>query len=574
MRKSGAGVLLAVMAILTLGADSALAQHTVVKKNGVGGRIETDYNAADKAIEMRTIGPDGKVEQKVNYEYLPGYHVPQQTDTTYWPNGQLRKVSRHTYDENANFTGEFIQTFDEGGKQIAGHKLTHDPWKGTYRCAEWNASAQDYRAVACPAGEEEGGGGAQELTKFTYDEVMKNLDAARKNAARDKERSGGEKGEGAGREAAALAAKFEAGIVLPAQFRRGERISGRVVEDPDHYVDMREVTVTRIRVPFEAGGGGSQLRGWLVEVAGEKPRRADGPITLVVPGNGPLTIMLRQADNPAHFVSHTLNLPDEPAKKSTGTHSFEADALCMKGALCAVRGPFGGDSSRTFAAFEDRPAAIVAETSDAVYLSIPQQTEAGPRPLFISEESAGQAKVVALPVVVGQFFIRNNAREVQAGETMITFPTLEGPSGLQDAAWQGNRFPAASFERARQLIPGFELGGPKCEAHEREESEEKREAEEKENAREKDGEDDMREKESEGRILVVLKNLAPEQTSLHSSRDETVVFCLGDEAFQRGDFKYDLRVDARKAGKIDVRGYVIPFLAPVAGQEFGVKPAP
>ena len=58
---------------------------------------------------------------------------------------------------------------------------------------------------------------------------------------------------------------------------------------------------------------------------------------------------------------------------------------------------------------------------------------------------------------------------------------------------------------------------------------------------------------------------------MHSSENEMLVFHLGDEAFSRGEFKYDLLVEARKAGKIDVKGYVIPFLAPVAGQEFPVK---
>ena len=49
----------------------------------------------------------------------------------------------------------------------------------------------------------------------------------------------------------------------------------------------------------------------------------------------------------------------------------------MKGALCAVSGPFSGDSSKTFAAFEDRPATIVAETSDTAYLGIPELTGPG-----------------------------------------------------------------------------------------------------------------------------------------------------------------------------------------------------
>ena len=164
----------------TVVAQPAVAQHTTVEKNGLAGTIETDHNAAGKATEMRTIGVDGKLQQRVVYDYLPGYYIPGQTDTTYWPSGQVRKVVRKTYDESANFTGEFIKIFDESGKQIEGHKLTHDPWKGTYRCAEWNASAQNYQNIECPSGEEEGGSPTAPK-KFTYDEVMKQLDAARKN---------------------------------------------------------------------------------------------------------------------------------------------------------------------------------------------------------------------------------------------------------------------------------------------------------------------------------------------------------------------------------------------------------
>jgi hypothetical protein len=46
---------------------------------------------------------------------------------------------------------------------------------------------------------------------------------------------------------------------------------------------------------------------------------------------------------------------------------------------------------------------------------------------------------------------------------------------------------------------------------------------------------------------------------------------LSDESFRRGEFKYDLVVEARKAGKVEVKGYVIPFLAPIVGQEFSIK---
>jgi hypothetical protein len=550
--------LLALLTLLLCSAAAVMAQHTVVEKNGLNGRIETDYNATGKATEMRTIGADGKLQQKVDYQYLPGFYVAQQTNTTYWPSGQLRRVARNTYDESANFTGEFIQAFDESGKQIGGHKLTHDPWTGVYRCSEWNVAAQDYRALDCPSGEE-GRGGAEELKTFTYEEVMKNLEAARQTARREQK---------IGRmqpmtpiRPPITSAQKEVGLVLPAQLRSGERVSGTVVENPDQYSEMPGVTVTRVAVPFESTGEASRLAGWLFETAGEEPRRADGPITLLVPRLGSaLNITFRQAGNPAHSVSHTLNLPQLSESKSLPPNSFQAPAFCLKGDLCVVSGPFSGDSGKTFAAFEDRPATIVAETTDTVYLGIPDSTEPGSRPLFIAEGM----KAVAFPVAVGKFFIKNNGRELHAGDTLITFPTLDGPGDIPDPAWHIGNFPATNLQRARQLIPGFQLSqagrGARegLEAHEEGEPKEKREIEEKK---------------QEGEILLVVQNLTPEQISLRSSTDEVLVFHLSDEAFRRGEFKYDLVVEAKKAGKIDVRGYVIPFLAPVAGQEFSIKAA-
>jgi hypothetical protein len=549
---------LALSALLACGTSTGMAQHTVVEKNGVAGRIETDYNAAGKATEMRTIGADGKLQQKVDYEYVPGYYGAQQTDTTYWPNGQVRRVAHNTYDESSNFTGEFLQIFDESGKQIAGHKLTHDPWTGAYRCSEWNVAAQDYRAVACPAGEEDRGG-AEELKTFTYDEVMKNLEAARTTARRDQK---------IGRmqpetpvHPPITTVQQEVGLVLPSQLRPGERVSGTVVENPDQYSEMLEVTVTRVAVPFESAGEASRLSGWLFETAGEEPRRADGPITLVVPRRGSgLNITFRQAGNPAHSVSQTLNFPQLSEKKSRPANSFQAPALCMKGELCVVSGPFSGDSGKTFAAFEDRPAKIVAETSDAAYLGIPELTEPGSRPLFIAEGM----KVVALPVAVGKFVIKNNGRELQAGQTLITFPTLDGPGDIPDPAWQIGNFPATNFQRAQQLIPGFQLSQADRETREKLEAREKGESKEKR---------EIEEKKQEGEILLVIQNITPEQISLRGSRNEVLVFHLSDESFRRGEFKYDLVVEARKAGKVEVKGYVIPFLAPIVGQEFSIKAA-
>src|SRR5271157_1025782 len=463
---------LAPFTLLAFGAATTVAQHTEVRNNGVGGKIELDYNAAGKVTEMRTIGADGKLQQKVDYEYLPGYYGAQQTDTTYWPSGKVRRVARNTYDESSNFTGEFIQVFDESGKQIAGHKLTHDPWTGIYCCNEWNVAAQNYKPIQCPAGEESEGG-AEAVKKFTYDAVMQHLEAARKTARQEQKIEHMQPMTPV--QPPITTANKEVGLVLPAQVRPGERVSGRVVQDPEQYDGMLEVTVTRVAVPFESVGEASRLWGWFFEAPGESQQRADGPITLVVPrGDFGLNITFRQAGNPDHFVSKMLNFPQSSAKRPQPPKSFKAAALCLKGQLCTVQGPFSGDSSKTFAAFEDRPATIVAETGDAAYVSIPDLTEPGSRPLFIAEGS----KLVALPVVVAGFTIKNNGRDLQKGQTLITFPTLDGPSEIPDALWRNGNYPVTNLELARKLIPGFQLPKVNKEQREKREAEAKREAKE------------------------------------------------------------------------------------------------
>jgi hypothetical protein len=182
-------------------------------------------------------------------------------------------------------------------------------------------------------------------------------------------------------------------------------------------------------------------------------------------------------------------------------------------------------------------------------------------------------KVVALPVAVGKFFIKNNGRELQAGETLITFPTLDGPGDIPDPAWQLGNFPATNLQRAQQLIPGFQMSQGDREARERLEANKDEKGEPKDEEKREKDKREIEEKKQEGEILLVVQNLTPEQISLRSSRNEMLVFHLSDEAFRRGEFKYDLVVEARKAGKVEVKGYVIPFLAPVAGQEFSIKAA-
>jgi hypothetical protein len=543
-----------VLALLLGMASSSFAQKTVEQNAGGGRKIQIDYDADGHVTQMRSVGPDGKLQQKTDYVRIPNFlGPPQETTTSYFPDGKVSKVTKVTYDESSNFTGEFIQVYNQSGSQIDGHELKHDPMTNFYTCADWNTAAQNYKRIECPAGEESGGP-EQQLKKFTYEEVAQHLSHARQAAVQERKQ--------AQMQPMTLVKppittnNREVGLVLPAQLHPGARASGSIVEDPDNYDGLPGVTVTRVILPFLSVGEASKLSGWTFEVAGEKPQAADLPFTFIVPGKDQsLDVTFRQGGNPAQAVSKTMNLPSSGSKMAT-PKSFQAAALCLKGELCLVSGPFRGDSTETLAAFEDRPASVVAETTDAAYISIPKAIEPGHRPLFIAEGS----KVVAFPVTVASFVVKNVDREIKPPETLITFPTLDGPADIPDALWRTGNYPSTNLEEARKLVPGFQLPRTDHAAREKREAEEKQKSEPKEKR-------EVDEKKG-GMLLLVLKNMTPDQVSLRGAKDQTIVFRLNDESFSRGEFKYDLVVEALKPGHFVVKGYVIPFLAPVAGQEF------
>jgi len=550
-------ILLAVSVLTSL---PALAQRTVVQDAGGGRKLELQYNAAGQATQIKTIGADGQLLQVQNLEYPPGAYVPQSTTTSYWPNGKVHKVTHDTYDINANFTGEFIDVYDESGKQTFGHKLTHDPQTNTYRCQDWNTAAQSYVQVACPAGEESEGL-PETVKKFTQDEVAQQLTKARQAAEHPEKPmvtappATNSMAPANSTSAPAGTNVKEVGLIFPAKIRAGDRVSGSVVENPDSYEGQPGITVTRVALPFTPTGAASTLAGWVVEMSIEPPQAADGPLSLTIPpGQIELAVLFHPQGESSPQVSRMIKLP--PGPKAKHATSFLAPAICLKGQACVIQGPFSGDSKKTFAAFEARPARILAETPDAAYLAIPDRTEPGPRPLAIAEGS----KAIAWPMVVAEFSIEPDKRDLKQGELLLQYVTLEGPEELPDQLWLPGSYPASNLDEARKLIPGFQVPNASHEAKEKREQEEKRESKEKPGAEHEEA--------MGGEILVVVQNLTPEQATFHASTNGTFVFHLKASSFGLGEFKYKFVAQALKAGSFGVKGYAIPFLAPVVGQEF------
>jgi hypothetical protein len=498
-------------------------QHTEVRDAGGGRKIELIYDAAGQVAETHTLDAAGTLQTKVEHEYRPGFYVPQETTTVYWPDGKsVRSVTRVEYDENANFTGETIRLFDESGAQTGGTRLAHDPFTGVYRCFKWSPSSHSDQSTECPA-TEESGKAPEQAHKLSREEAIVRLRQARQ-ALRE------QKTNVPAQTSTATEAAREIGIILPAQLRPGERVSGSIVAGTKSYTYAPGLTLIRMELPVPSSVEGATLHSWTLEVGTGLRQPADRPISFSVPHTKQVTLTLRDTKNPGRTVSHSLTVSNIAAPKNPPkATAFEAPALCLKGGVCPVRGAFSGDSTKTFAAFGTQPAAIIAESEEIAYVSMPSDVPPGPTDFILNEG----AQLVAFPLDVADLAFTPPRRDVRQGETLLVHAVLSGPEKLPEDMWKKGTF--ASAVEGCCGTSGFEP--------------QEREA---------------------GTILLVIRNAAPETVSFRKSKNETFSFELTPDSFENGEFKYHFAVEAAKTGAFAIEGRFFPFLAPVRGEAFRI----
>ena len=97
-----------------------LAQKTVVVDAGAGMKQEIVYDASGRVVEMRTIGADGKLQDRNVFTYPPGYYTGGlQTTTGYWPDGKsVQSIATEDYDANGKL-------HRRGNRQIRSERQAH-----------------------------------------------------------------------------------------------------------------------------------------------------------------------------------------------------------------------------------------------------------------------------------------------------------------------------------------------------------------------------------------------------------------------------------------------------------------
>ncbi len=538
-------------------------QTVEVRSAGGGKKEELVRNAAGQVVETRTIDANGKIRARNSVDYLPGHYVPDTSTISYYPDGKsIENIVKVTYDPTANFTSEVVEQFDQSGKHITGHKLLHDPVNSMFRCWNWNGGTQKYDRIVCPSGEE-AGEKPPPLKPITEDEAVKLFDVARTTAMAEQKARRMTPKNLVSPPATPKDTTFA--IVLPAALVPGKQVSGSVVEDT-HYIRLRpELIVTEVTLPLVPGAEAAKLSGWQIEIAGSAAQPADAPFAFTVSsGASAIDVKLYPEGQPALTVNKSIGIPKSFPPNSKPKSGYVAQAVCVAGDVCPIAGVFDGNATAALAAFDQKPAPIVAETTDMAFVGVPLDLTTGTKQLLFNEGK----ELLALPVVVAQIEIAADGttldefqHDIKQGDHKLIFAGVNGVPNLPEDDWIPGMFPKTNLEWARRFVPGFDV------PHETHAEREEREMMEKLERQQKGEKAPAKDKEEKlGYIVFFLKNSTPQVGTWRGS--QAYALPLNPESFSQGDYRYKFVIDADITGTYAMDAAIIPFVAPVQGQKF------
>lgn len=540
-------------------------QKVEVRDAGGGNKEELVRNAKGEVVETRTIDSSGAVRARYEMIYVPGHFNPDQTTTAYYPDGKtVERTAKVTYDASANFLSETTEMFDQSGKHTGGHKLLHDPVNGAFRCWNWDEKSQKYQRVVCPSGEESGEK-PKPLQRISQAEALKLFETARVAAQ-------------AQRKAERMTPMNLVtppvvpeptgyAIVLPANLSPGKQVSGSIAGDPYLFHLRPDLIVQDITLPLVAGGEAAKLSGWRVEVAGSQPQPADGPFTFLVPRDGqPIEIKVYPEGEPAKAVTQKIAIPKTSSHGGKSPAGYVVQALCVSGDVCPIGGVFNGDATKSLAAFNDKPAPIVAETTEMAFVLTPNDTLYGARQLLFNEGN----ELLVFPVVTALVDVVTDGRhltdlqyDVKQGESKLVFGGTVGVQNLPEENWRAGVFPPSNLEWARRLVPNFQI--PRETHAQREEREMMEKLEQQAKGEKPAG---KQKEEKLGSIVYILKNATPDVVSWRGATNDAFVLPLNSESFSQGDYRYKFVAEVKKTGTFKIDVALIPFIAPIEAQKF------
>jgi hypothetical protein len=324
------------------------------------------------------------------------------------------------------------------------------------------------------------------------------------------------------------------GVVLPSEIIPGTSISGSVTLDPKRFegIPALRVVQTETPLPLDADGHPT-LQSMLVTVGSEKPRPAEDGFTSSLPSDtSKLSVRLNTMDGTSPLLNTSVSTNPTPSSEKPPSEvrpqDFTTPVACAPNSAQVIHGSFSGDSRVTQVTVDDVPAQIIAETSHAVYWSLPEGTQPGSHHLRVRDGSHG----AAFMVTVISLEMSADRLTLARGESTAFRVVVRGLTDLPPSSWRANgRSELADETKLASSAPSFHL--PQA------------------------GED--------GALLLTLRNGSPTTVSIPNWHGESFAVTLHRENFTAGQYVYTGTILSKVSGQFVLSGTLTPFLAEQSG---------
>src|SRR6266851_2237411 len=323
------------------------------------------------------------------------------------------------------------------------------------------------------------------------------------------------------------------GVVLPTDGRPGEKMSGRVVTDPKKYAGIPALRVVEMELPLARGEDGrATLQGLVVDLGDGRAQPADGVLTVEIPRNADrIQLSVRREGSPTLLVRRDLPIGSGRPLGTTAASAYQTSPIYAAGGVLAIRGPLDGNGNTTDIRVNDQQTTIIAETPRAVYFLLPDGISAGVAHVTLSEG----LRRSSFSIAVVRIEITADRLQLVKGEQTPYHVVVSGPEGLSPSAWRGGVSSDLVDESnvSKLAPPRFRIPSDR----------------------------------QSGVILLRIENTSPETVSIEGAQNEAVVRTLSREDFVNGPYRANGVIRARRTGGFLINATVVPFLAPVTGEQ-------
>lgn len=323
------------------------------------------------------------------------------------------------------------------------------------------------------------------------------------------------------------------GVVIGNDTRTGEKTTARVVADPKPFRSIPGLRVIEMTTRVAIGKNGKPDVDTLQARIGEGPAQScSKPLTGTVPSNAKTVRVSVGQPGGTPATGEVPVVPGQPRTPpmTVDPKQFRTPAALQRGTVGVVQGPFDGNNLGTSVMVGGRPAEIIAETNGALYFAVPGNLQPGQTAVVVEEQGVKmkfKVACVGLQLAAGRL-------QIEKGESASFTATVTGADGLPASAWQSSDANATAsvidMKEVQQMAPKFRppaQGAP-------------------------------------GMVLLLLQNMSPEIVSM--SGGQVVKQELNQGSFSGGPYTYQGSVGAHQRGTFQIKGTVVPFLAPVAGE--------